>query len=265
MSVRLPAIVPRFVPAVIKSDGCGILVPQLSGPAARFQLQVKADPRFSLFNDSSRGGFVSARYTVEPGDTWESGASGIRAEIADFEKSRFEVEGSDVWWAWSTRIPNEFVVEGNWNIFAQWHEEGPGFKPPLAFDIVRENSKDVMRVLTRGGDAPNYRNSTKWVLDDSIDRDAWYDFVVHLISSSDPNTGRLVVWLNGQKKADEATNVLYKKSGGGSYSNYFKQGLYRGSVDQMKTTVAVEHAATRRGTACTSVAPSAFCAAAGAP
>jgi len=226
---------------------------------------VKEDSRFSLFSDSSRGGFVSARYTVQPGDTWESGASGIRAEIADLDTSRLEVEGSDVWWAWSTRFPSAFVVEGYWNIFSQWHDRGgAGFKPPLAFDLVRENSKDVMRVLTRGGDAPSYRNSTKWVLDDSLDRGAWYDFVVHLISSSDPTKGRLVVWVNGQKKADAATNVLYKKPGGGSYPNYFKQGLYRGNLDQMKTTVAVEHAATRRGTACTSVAPSAFCTAAGA-
>jgi len=234
---------------------------QPDGSSWSFQLQLKDPSRLRVFSAQDRPGFVGLSYMVKPGDLWgkagDPNAVGIRAEISGSKKNGtkfLEGEGDDYWWAWSTRFPQNFVVEGDWTIFTQWHDTGCDcLKPPLAFDLAQQGGQTQMRVLTRGG-SPNYRSSTKWILDDSLDKNKWYDIVAHVVSSASPSKGLLQVWVNGQKKVSANTNVLYSGE-----KNYFKQGLYKGSMQDARNDVSVEHAMTRVGTQCESVAPASIC------
>ena len=51
-------------------------------------------------------------------------------------------------------------------------KQEPSFR--LSTELEPKLPEQNRWVLTRGGDAPTYRTSTKWILDDSLDRGAWY-------------------------------------------------------------------------------------------
>ncbi len=164
--------------------------------------------RLSVVTSPVREGRYALKTTVRQGDR-PIKASGNRNEL--FYLSR-EANNSEYSYKWSTLFPKSFPRSAKWQVFAQWHHEGCCGSPPLEFYIVNDELR--MRV---GG------TSGKVLWKAPLQREKWNDFVLRVKWSSDPNTGFVELYHNGQRVLSR-TKVATQYKG---ERNYLKLGLYR--------------------------------------
>ena len=193
-----------------------------------------ASDQFAVVSDPVRQGSFAARFTVRPGDVFNSG--GERCEVVDYSD---ESEGSDYWYAWSTLFPPTWTAPNSFGIFLQWHSNLP-IPPPIAFNarddsaVVQLNTGVVDDSTGRGTDF------VKYPLLSSLSKGRWNDFVVHVHWSL--THGSLTVWhrANPTEPYTKALELLdvptLQAQDGLTYGNYTKLGLYRW-VDPVKTDV----------------------------
>ena len=123
-----------------------------------------------------------------------------------------EPEGSEYYYKWSTLFAPDFPSVNTWQLFTQWHHEGPNGSPPVEFYVRGER----IYLRLQGRDDMVVWNAP-------LVRGQWLDFVFHVKWSSNPSVGFVELYFNGQL-------VLPKKSVATMYSgdlNYLKIGLYR--------------------------------------
>jgi hypothetical protein len=166
-------------------------------------------------------------FTVRPGDS--PAPAGERAEVAASPASTGGRESADVWYAWSTYFPGDLhpVPSDTWNVFTQWHGNGPDHcSPNVALQVNTRPSPARIRLAVRGGSLesgsctpPVVRTWDPVVLE--LKR--WHDFALHVRWSSDPGRGFVELAVDGAVVVPRTTlPTLYTGQG-----VYLKQGFYR--------------------------------------
>ena len=193
-----------------------------------------ASDQFAIVQDPVRQGAFAARFTVRPGDVFNSG--GERSEVVKYS---WEGEGDDYWYQWSTLFPTDWKAPSYFGIFLQFHSGLP-YSPPIAFD-ARANTAQLE--LNTGIVDPETRHGTNWVaypLLNSLSKGDWNDFVVHIHWSL--AAGAITVWHRTSSAASytkilEIGNVpTLQAQDGITRTNYTKIGLYRWT-DPVNTNV----------------------------
>jgi polysaccharide lyase-like protein len=180
--------------------------------------------QFQIVTDPVRQGGFAARFTVRPGDKFFS-TSGERSEV--LYTGANEVQGDDVWYAWSTYFPADWVTPAGWSIFAQWHSSYP-VSPPVAFNMKGERIQ--VNVFAGAVDTGAAGFKAMYPITDTLERGVWNDFVVHAVWSA--SNGSLEVWHRTGanpfvKRVDVAGIPTMQTVSGVVSSNYLKIGFYR--------------------------------------
>jgi hypothetical protein len=174
---------------------------------------------------------VAARFELRPGDYV---SEGHRAELRDLYHA---VPGSEVWYAFSTMVPEEHPAgEGNICVLCQWHDQAPAglacLKPPLAHRL-----RGRRFYVTLGADGHAQREIASI---DPLPLGVWHRFVYHVRWSPGPD-GFVRGWLGGVPLVDHEGPVGYAVDLG----PYFKMGVY--CARDVTTPHVAWHAEYRRG------------------
>jgi Polysaccharide lyase len=161
---------------------------------------------------------------VRPGDKFGT-TSGERSEVLYTGDN--EIEGDDLWYAWSTLFPSDWTTPSGWSIFAQWHSSYP-VSPPISFNMKGERIQ--VNLNTGSVDSGGASFKPVYPITDALERDVWNDFVVHIVWSG--TNGSLEVWRRTGdnpfvKKVDAFGIPTMQVKAGVTSNNYLKIGFYR--------------------------------------
>ncbi|MES1198316.1 MAG: heparin lyase I family protein [Chitinophagaceae bacterium] len=187
-------------------------------------------------------GIPAARVQVTSTDKHACGGDCERSEIAELPDGKgglideANALGSTVYFATSYKIPSQFKsTPSNWELVLQLH--GPNelsSNPVFAFDIGSKK----WQVNMRQGDITSSSNKGYSLTNNSINYDKWTDFIIG-INFQKSATGSVTVWRRDEG-ATTFTKVLdltgistlqYSGANGALMYHYWKQGLYRGHLD----------------------------------
>jgi polysaccharide lyase-like protein len=191
----------------------------------------------------------AALFTVHPGDN-PIHSTGERAEAVASVGQTGSRPNTSAWYGWSTYFPPDFQAPPeSWNIFTQWHGTlSDGCPPNLAFEANAFSGSWRISFRARGGRLQECTppSDEKWNVA-NLEFGHWYDFVLHVGWSSNPEVGFVALWVNGHQVVPKTTlATLYV----GEHS-YLKQGFYRAPSSLTST---IYQAGMRRGTSYASVA-----------
>jgi hypothetical protein len=164
------------------------------------RLQVVADP--------TREGRYALKVTVKKGDD-PINASGNRNELFHFGN---ESEGEEYYYKWSTQFSADYPSADTWQLFTQWHHDGPNGSPPLEFFVWGE--RIFLRLEGR---------DDRVVWSAPLVRGQWQDFILHVKWSSSPKVGFVELYYNGELVLPRQFSATLFRG----MQNYLKQGLYR--------------------------------------
>ncbi len=182
--------------------------------------QSVANSRLQVVTDVVREGRYALKATVRQGDD-PIGASGNRNELLYISQ---EKTGSTWFYKWSTLFPKNYPSSDTWQVVAQWHQEGCCGSPPLELFVRGEQMN--LRVGGADGDI---------VWQGPLERGEWHDFVLQVKWSSNPKTGFVQFWHNGELAVPKTHGATQY----GKEMNYLKLGLYRD--DSIRTEASVYH------------------------
>jgi hypothetical protein len=172
-----------------------------------------------------------ARFEVREGDYAgdfdrvpnEHGILTSRSEITE----RFKAKMSETYWySFRTFIPEDFPIEDNRLVIAQWHasdEDGEATSPPLTVYyrdgdlLIRARHSDKDKIL-KDDDTIKvnlYRQ-------ENFSRGQWHDFIFQVKWSYETD-GMVNMWIDGKQVVEYQGGVGYKDEQG----PYFKFGAYR--------------------------------------
>jgi hypothetical protein len=168
-----------------------------------------------------RRGNFAARFELRAGD--DTG-DGVRAELKERYLAPF---GRDVWYSFSTLIPEDFPIVEKSTVITQWHasedpgEDVAGRSPVLAHRYgggtfvvdIRYSSRKLQRA-NDGERRVLYEQKT-------FPKGVWHDFLYRIRWSHGPD-GLVEGWLDGKPIIDYKGPVGYNDRDG----PYFKFGLY---------------------------------------
>jgi hypothetical protein len=195
---------------------------------------VPLSDQFAIVSDPVHQGGFAARFTVRPGDKFGT-TSGERSEV--LYTGANEVEGDDVWYAWSTLFPSNWTTPTGWSIFTQWHSSYP-VSPPISFNMKGERIQ--VNFNTGAVDSGGATVKPVYRITDALERGVWNDFVVHIVWSS--TSGSIQVWhrTGGNRfelKVDATDVPTMQTLGGVVSSNYVKIGFYRNDEPNLTSVV----------------------------
>lgn len=134
--------------------------------------------------------------------------------------------GDDMWFAFSTLLGDGFPVDQQWQVIAQWKNEGEG-SPPLSINV-----EDGRYLLAGGAGHP----------DDGVEAfeqglgpavpGQWVDWTVHITFSTERSTGTVEIWQNDTLVLPAFTpdsGTLYPSDDEDGPRSYVKLGYYRNS------------------------------------
>ncbi len=160
---------------------------------------------------SGKGGRYALKATVLQGDNPIAGASGNRTELT---YTSYEASGTERYYRWQTKFAEDFPSADAWQLYTQWHHEGPSGSPPVEF-VVRKEDLYLNVVGERVWEMP-------------LERGRWIDFVFHVKWSPDPSEGFVELYVDGEKVLDKLPRATQFPG----ELNYLKQGLYRDTTVQ---------------------------------
>jgi Polysaccharide lyase len=165
-------------------------------------------------------------------------------------------EGSERWYRSHVYFPADFrpSPDNSWNWVVQWHNwpNGPCCSN-LALYVDTRDGRDALTLRVMGGgdrahpaednDIITGRNPAghvdSFVGDPHLQRQHWYDSVVHVRWSADPTKGLVEWWLDGRLILSRATSTLYwyrddnsatPGATAGPGQAYYMEGYYRPAV-----------------------------------
>ena len=155
-------------------------------------------------------GSYRARMEVQAADV---AMGGERAELVGY----YFDEGEEVWIRQAILIPTGSGADAGWRIVSQIHQASDVGSPP--FVIFWDRTANRFRIGNGAGDITDWNGPT-------INRDQWYEFLLHLKISSDPGIGFVEIWYDGvlQTLAPGGTRRFRAT---GDQGSYHKLGLYR--------------------------------------
>ena len=171
------------------------------------------------------------RFEVRPGDRWSRDKVGVeRSELRDVRNWPFS---TDVWVAYSMRVPTTSSTAAPWTVVGQFHgteDVGDGARSPmLAVDI----GLDRLRITTRSDAAPSTVHNPREVerYRAKLDKGHWHSFVFRLRFARSGD-GYLAAWMDGISIIPgEAIPLGYNDAIG----PYWKYGVYRPAAQGVTT------------------------------
>lgn len=189
-----------------------------------WMVQAKEPGRVSVVPSPGRRDQKALRLQVLPGDTNVAG-SGPGADRADAmigSSLTDAVEGREQWWAWSTYFPNDYhpTPATAWNGFLDFHNTGDTGLANIGFQVNAHYAAPRLE-MTVYGDTPSRPPSTFTL--GRVRRVQWYDFILHVVWSSNPRVGFVELYLDGRRIAGpQRRPTLYA-----GQSAYLKLANYR--------------------------------------
>ncbi|MCE0763121.1 polysaccharide lyase [Pseudonocardia kujensis] len=131
-------------------------------------------------------------------------------------------EGDERWFAFSTYLEPGFPVDAYWQVLTQFKQDGDG-PPPLGLYVEEGQYR-----IEGGGGHP-------WSPDPfdtpigAATTGEWVDWTIHVVFSSNPDTGSVEVWKNGAlalPRFAPPAGTMYPKMFG-TADSYVKTGYYR--------------------------------------
>lgn len=186
-------------------------------------IQRVSEDRIRLVDSPVAQGEQAARFEVRSGDLWRG--SSARAELANNTGGTAVGEDEVRWYDWHTRLDPSYPIHpSGWQVLSQWH---PGSGSPL-IRLNVEGERLRLRATPRNGDGSNAPSLTIW--EGPLERGKWHRFQMRVHWSSNPDTGSIELWHNGEVVAGR-TNLRTLLPNGNAY---IKQGLYRDpSIDEV--------------------------------
>lgn len=195
----------------------------------------------TITNDVVRHGRAAVRFELRPGDRV---SDGWRAELRDINNAK---PNSEVWYALSTLVPEDFPEDDNSYVLIQWHDQKvpwnnpKGHSPPLALRYHLGSIRLTLRHAFSGQrDGENGRELVLFEQDDFA-KGVWHDFVYHIRWSAHPapasanktesnlkrvgagmRSGVVRAWLDNRKIVDYSGPIGYFDDLG----PYVKFGIY---------------------------------------
>lgn len=202
--------------------------------------QVSPD-RLQVVESPVREGRYALRAEVRNGDN-PIGASGHRNELVLMTN---ETEGDERYYSWSTLWPEDYPFYPTWQLFTQWHHSGPSGAPPVRF-VLGCSAADCGQPMP---DTMFFIVSGQGIWTEKVVPGKWHDFVLHVKWSSNPQTGFVELWYDGNLVVPkQSVATLFP-----GQTNYLKQGLYRDAATQ--PTQVVYHDGFTIGTTLEDVMP----------
>ena len=182
------------------------------------------------------GGEECLRFEIRNGDIWENhGSNSFRTEISTHE---FPPMKSEKWYKFSIFLPNDFPIEDNRLVLAQWWAKtkkhlGEVSRSPIL--QLRFTEGKLAILLRRYPDKvvlndENYIQSKLFVTN-KFELGKWHDFVFR-VKWSPTDDGFIQAWWNGNSIID----YKGKSENQDEVGPVFKFGLYRD--DSLKTYVS---------------------------
>src|SRR5829696_1244719 len=180
-------------------------------------------------SDTRIQGAYAGKLTVEPGDHFPAGqVTGDRAEVLNF--AMLFQEGDVRWFGWSVYFASGFPTSddsGSWNVFTQWHHNGPNCSVPLDFSI-RDEGSATPRTLVLTSRTGVVSTTTCRLTGREFDlgpllTGQWIRFEAQVGFSAEPSLGFVEVYINDRlalPRTQMATLYTCCRS-------YLKQGYYR--------------------------------------
>lgn len=205
----------------------------------------------TVVDDIARCGSYAARFEIREGDS--PTGDGFRAELhelADFAAPF----GSEVWYAFSTLVPDDWVDLDNRAVIAQWHAtpdlaDGEAWRsPPLA---VRYRSGEVYVTARHASEPVQPENDAPeqelWRSEGAWEKGVWHDWVFGVRWTYE-DEGFVQVFHDGEQVVSYEGPIGYNDVAG----PWFKWGIYRDDVPEVQVLF---HDAYRRGDSYDAVAP----------
>lgn len=182
-------------------------------------------------SDVQKDGEDSLRFEIRGGERWVDTTfeTTYRSEIATRE---YAPVSSTKWYSFSVYFPQDFPVEENRLVFAQWHtgRESAGdlpLSPPLALYFQSGN----LKIKLRHSDELPVRDAEgvpdERLFSETFPLGQWHDFVVQAKWSWQPD-GFVNIWWNNQQIVEYRGPVGYRRKTGAQ----FKFGLYRDATER---------------------------------
>ncbi len=201
------------------------------GPAASFR----------IVRSPKTEGKCAAALTIGP---WASG--GLGNPDADgaalwLPLEPYGTSGRTVWQHFSIRFAGGFQpVPGEWNLFAQWHNDGGWVKfgqtaelSNLCWMVSNQNGVSRLRMRIIGGSS--MAPTTIRIDGPKLRANHWYDFRARTIWSPDPNRGLVQWWLDGKRLYSHHAATLFTRPDGSVSSVYFILDHYRRHAESTTT------------------------------
>ena len=197
---------------------------------------------FRIVPAPTKEGRCAAALTIGP---WASG--GLGSPQADgaalwLPPAPYGKAGSTVWEHFSVRFASGFqAVPGEWNLFAQWHNDGGWTKfgqttAELSnVDWMVSNQNGISRIRMRIMGGSSSAPTTIRVDGPRLRTDHWYDFRARTVWSPDPSRGRVQWWLDGKRLYSRHVATLYTRPDGSVSSVYFILDHYRRHAETTTT------------------------------
>lgn len=178
-----------------------------------------------VVTDPVRDGGHALAFTIPADPSSEEGAccdprSELEPDIPDLQP------GDELYFAFSTRLSEDFPVEEGWQVVTQWKADADG-SPPLSLVV-----EDGEYRLAGGDGHPDGVQPFSQPLAPAVPGD-WADWMVHITFSPDPAVGFVEVWQGEQlvlPRFQPETGTLYPSDGSDEeIESFLKFGYYRDS------------------------------------
>jgi len=219
--------------------------PETSPPEKSDSIKIVTDP--------VRAGKYALEIIVQPDDAVTDGDRRIgkeRCELLRINRCRNGSctfgdegrEGSEIWYAWSVLIPNDYQYLStnakNYQIMGQWHDQPDpgrkptGYSPPISVHYESTGGSAGFRIkygrIQAGDVIKSYYTP--------IQKGKWVDLIFH-IRFSQGSDGFLEAWKDGVQLSSESG--VTRITGPNMYNsepNYLRLGLYRGKAQTQTNT-----------------------------
>ncbi len=210
-------------------DSCGYQGWQLAGAASSFQIA----------RSPTVEGTCSSMIVLGPDSANQINAGSDGALM--WLSPRYGVSGQQLWQRFFVYFPPDFrATPGDWNWFAEWHNDG-GYRPFVERrEITWEYANlswtvrnlRVPRIALRVLGGPSASPKRIWSnAQTRLKLGHWYDILVHVVWSPDPAVGRVDWWLDGKRLLSITTPTLYTRPDGSVSSAAAELGYYRLHAD----------------------------------
>jgi len=171
------------------------------------------------------------KITLNPGDMVE--AESERAEISLSEESISP--GTEVWYRFSIFIPEDFQINNNRLVIAQWKQpsdEDQSSDSPFLSYRYQDGMIIAQVIVNESDDGSEDKSVKRKFKSPELERGIWHEIKTNY-SLDDQNNGRCKFIIDGQIIGEYEGKMGYKHLP--KTKRYFKMGLYRDRQDYSQT------------------------------